>query len=45
MEDYETIKDSFHYGSSNLSKNKEERGRLTLAYTHMQIHVCKCERN
>ena len=26
---------SYHYGSSNLSKNKEERGRLTLAYTHM----------
>ena len=36
---------SFHYRSSNLSKNKDERGCLTLAYTHMQIHVCKCERN
>mgnify|MGYP006950765262 CR=1 FL=1 len=23
---------SFHYGSSNLSKNKEEKGRLTLSY-------------
>ena len=36
---------SFHYRSSNLSKNKYERGLLTLAYAHMQVHVCKCERN
>ena len=32
---------SFHYGSSNLSKNKEERGRLTFAHAHAVTFKCK----